>query len=97
AGKYEYADSQLSAQVGRAENDTQLAQAHYWWALTLEELGKFYAARESWQVLLDLPTEAVPEAWLEEAEAHLLPTSTPTETSTPAPTLTPTPTDTPEE
>lgn len=86
AERYDNADAQLSAQVGRAETDEQLAQVHYWWALTLEELGDFYAAQESWQIVLDLPTEAVPEAWREEAEQRLqsTPTTTPTLTAVPA-------------
>ncbi|RLD09432.1 MAG: hypothetical protein DRI56_04300 [Chloroflexota bacterium] len=97
AKRYDNADSQFKAQVGRAEDDVQLAQAYYWWALTLEELGDVYEAREKWQALLELPVEAVPEAWLAEAEAHLHPTPTETSTPTSTPTLTPTPTDTPEE
>jgi len=78
------------------------AQADYWEAVSLEELGETKAAEHYWRNLLALPPdfvlpkEVVPADWREQAIRRLAtatpsPTNTPTFTSTPKVTQTPTP------
>jgi len=84
------------------KNDLSLqAQADYWEAISLEELGETKAAEHYWHNLLALPPdfvlpkEVVPANWREQARQYLeitpSPTATPTFTSTPKVTQTPTP------
>jgi len=80
------------------KNDLSLqAQADYWEAISLEELGETKAAEHYWYNLLALPSdfvlpkEVVPADWREQARQHLEITLSPTVT----PTLTPTPSSTP--
>ena len=87
------------------DNQSLQAQADYWEAICLEELGETKAAEHYWHNLLALPPdfmlpeEVVPADWREQARQYLAitpsPTATPTFTSTPKVTQTPTPTSTP--
>jgi tetratricopeptide (TPR) repeat protein len=87
-----------------AETDEQKALAYYWSAIVYEAREEFNDAAEHWQLLLDLPEDAMTEEMRAEAEEHLaeLATATPTRTvrprtptRTPTKTLTPTKTPTP--
>lgn len=85
-----------------AETDEQEALAYYWGALMYEQLDEPDEAFEYWELLLDLPEDAMTTEMRATAEEHLsdLSTSTPaastpTRTRTPAPTRTPSPTRTP--
>ena len=87
------------------DNQSLQAQADYWEAISLEELGETKAAEHYWRNLLALPPdfmlpeEVVPADWREQARQYLAitpsPTATPTFTSTPKVTQTPTPSSTP--
>lgn len=80
-----------------AETDEQKALTYYWGGLVQEGRDEPESAAEYWQLLLDLPEEAMTVEMREEAEQHLedLATPTPTRTSPPrTPTRTPTPTKT---
>jgi tetratricopeptide (TPR) repeat protein len=101
AGRPNDAYRQLRSSQDFAETDDQFAALHYWRALALEVIGNPLAAVAEWEALLELPEEAVPAGWRDEAREHLLvlltPTPTLTRTSTatelpPTPTLTRTPT-----
>lgn len=94
--------------LSRAETNEQEALAYYWGALLYEQLEEPDEAFEYWELLLDLPQDAMTAEMRETAEEHLgdLSTSTPTASSptrtrtatptrTPSPTRTPTPTPTP--
>ena len=78
---------------GRARIDSQKAELYYWRAQSMEAIDKPAAAARDWHTLLDLPSGAAPEEWLEVAEARIkaLATITPTvATRTPSDTLMPT-------
>jgi len=77
------------------ETDDQRAEVYYYEAIFLEKMGETGAANETWHHLIQLPAEAMPEAWRNEAFVHLgiKPSKTPTLRYT----LTPTPTETPAE
>jgi tetratricopeptide (TPR) repeat protein len=86
---------------GLAEQDTQKAELYYWLARTLEEINEPVAASNHWELLLELPVEAVDPEWIAYAKERLavLATAThtpipPTATRTLRPTgsVTPTPT-----
>jgi tetratricopeptide (TPR) repeat protein len=76
------------------------AQADYWEAVSLDELGEAKAAEQYWQRLLALPAdfvlpeEVVPADWRAQA-ARRLATATPSPSVTPTPSRTPTATGTP--
>ena len=74
-----------------AETDEQKVLAYYWSAKVYEEREEFDEAAEHWQLLLDLPEEAVTEDMRAEAEERLAALATPTATVTPKPTQTPRP------
>lgn len=95
ANQLAQARDQISASEPYAETDYQKAQVYYYRALAIEAIGNQPSANREWEKLLDLPEEAVPEEWIEAAEARLFPTPTPTATDTPADTDTPTATNTP--
>jgi tetratricopeptide (TPR) repeat protein len=85
-----------------AKTDETKAQAYYWEAIFVEEIGdptSVAAARNYWNKMMALPADAMPAAWRAEASQHLkvTPTSVPTQspTRTPARTTTPSPTRTP--
>jgi tetratricopeptide (TPR) repeat protein len=85
-----------------AETDEQKALAYYWSARVYEAREEFDDAAEHWQLLLDLPEEAMTADMRAEAEERLaeLATATPTPSRTPTvrprtPTRTPSPTRTP--
>lgn len=81
-----------------AETDEQEALIYYWGAIVYEKREDFENAIEYWQMLLDLPEDAMTEEMRTEAEEHLLTIKppTPTRTSPPrTPTRTPTPSKTP--
>ena len=85
-----------------ADTDEQKALAYYWSAKVYEGREDFADAAEHWQLLLDLPEEAMTADIRAEAEEHLADLATPTATAsrTPTvrprtPTVTPTPTRTP--
>ncbi len=78
-----------------AETDEQKAQVYYWGALAYEERNDLDNAAEYWQMLLDLPEDAMTPGLRAEAEEHLaaIVTETPTQTARPrTPTRTPSPT-----
>jgi len=79
-----------------AQNDSELARVHYWRAVALDALERGEAAEKDWIALLELPVEAVPAEWIEEAQTRLAtptpePTATLTPSSTPTASSTPTP------
>jgi tetratricopeptide (TPR) repeat protein len=98
---------QIRRAEDRAEQDSQLAQVHYYRAIILERIGNVRKALDSWKALLALPEEVMPAEWRALAEEHLKatvtpPPPTPTFTRTPRPgtatataTLTPKPSATP--
>ena len=93
AGRLGDALGQINRSLNLAKMDEEKAQAYYWRALTLEEIGNMPSALKDWKALLALPEEAYPNEWKELAEEHLQTTSTPapTLTLTPSPTKTPLP------
>jgi tetratricopeptide (TPR) repeat protein len=78
-----------------AKTDHQKAEVFYWEAIFLDKKGDTAAAKETWRHLLQLPAEAMPEEWRNEAFLRLgiKPTKTPTlrYTLTRTPSRTPTP------
>lgn len=77
-----------------AHNDGTKAQVYYWEAQFLEAIGDTLSAegaQNSWNALIALPANAMPEAWRTEAFQHLkiTPTFTPTLTPIWTPTNTP--------
>lgn len=86
-----------------AETDEQKALLYYWGGMVHKARGEIANAAEYWELLLDLPTDAMTPQMREEAEQHLLdirtltPAPSPTLTRTPTPTkpVTATPTRTP--
>lgn len=90
ANRLAEARDQITAASRLAESDEEMAQVHYYRALTIEKIGNQPSADKEWEALLELPREAVPRAWLRSARARL---ATPTPTETEAPTPTPKPTD----
>jgi tetratricopeptide (TPR) repeat protein len=82
-----------------AHSDITKAQVYYWEAQFLEAIGdplSNQGAQNSWEALIALPEQAMPEAWRTEAFQHLkvtptfTPSLTPTLTSILTPTWTPT-------
>ena len=76
-----------------AKTDAQKAELYYWRAQSMEAINEPAAAARDWHTLVDLPSGAAPEEWLEMAEARIkaLATLTPTvSTRTPIDTLMPT-------
>ena len=71
AGRLEEALSQISGSQVLSQDDRQLAEVHYWRAMTLEALGDKRAAVKEWQALLKLPKPAVPIEWIAFAQKHL--------------------------
>jgi tetratricopeptide (TPR) repeat protein len=97
-GRYGSASLLIDKVKSLAETDDQKAQAYYWAALVYEEREEIDDAAEHWQLLLDLPADAVSEEVQAEAEEHLANLATPTASVTPSrtPTVRPrTPTRTP--
>jgi len=59
------------------------------------ELSQYDTVKDAWRALIELPVDAVPQDWLDEAEEYFRPpTETPTPSNTPTQTLTFTPTNT---
>lgn len=78
-----------------AETDEQKALVYYWGAIVYEGRDDMENAAEYWELLLDLPEDAMTSEMRAEAEQHLedIVPATPTRTSAPrTPTRTPTPT-----
>jgi tetratricopeptide (TPR) repeat protein len=76
-----------------AKTDAHKAELYYWRAQSMEAIDEPAAAARDWHTLVDLPSGAASEEWLEMAEARIkiLATSTPTvSTRTPSDTLMPT-------
>jgi tetratricopeptide (TPR) repeat protein len=71
-----------------AETDEQKALLYYWSALVYEAREELEEAAEQWNLLLDLPKQAMTEELRLEAEQHLARLATPTPTITPSPTRT---------
>lgn len=84
---------QINATEDLAQSDEDLAKVYYYRAQIAHELSQFAQEKLDWQALLDLPEEAVPEDWREEADLYFNP---PTETPTPTITFTPSATPLPE-
>jgi tetratricopeptide (TPR) repeat protein len=101
-GQYGSAYLQAEASKAKAADDTQLALAIYWRALSQEGRGSIGDAIKDWKTLLSMPASAMTAQMRQTAQEHLkslvTPTSTPkggVKTPTPTPTRTPTPTKTP--
>jgi tetratricopeptide (TPR) repeat protein len=93
-------DLDLTLQL--AQTDEQKALAYYWAAIVHEERDEKVEAADYWELLLNLPEEAMTAEMRQAAEEHLsdgssaaTPTRSPTPARTPSPTQTPTPTRTP--
>jgi hypothetical protein len=101
--RYGSAEQAVGKTESLAETDEQKALIYYWAALVFEKREKPEDAAAYWQLLLDLPEEAMTAEMRTEAEEHLLelvtatPSPTPTHTKKPTPTkkVTVTPTRTP--
>lgn len=93
-------DAYIKAQQGAeplAKTDVTLAQVYYWEAIFLEAIGDPVSdegAQNSWNKLIALPAEVMPESWRKEAFQHLKITPTYTPSLSPTMTLTKTPTHT---
>ena len=83
ANRLEEAHSQFNSAEALAKTPPEMAELLYWRARTLAAQGKEQAAVPDWQALLDLPEEAFPAAWRDEARQSLSSASTPTATPTP--------------
>lgn len=94
AGRLGEALEQVTNAEDYAQSDAQLAEAYYLHVQVLNRIGNAPAAKEIWNLLLELPEEDVPESWRLEAEEALAATATPTLTFTPTTTNTPTSTKT---
>ncbi len=87
---------QLERTTALAESNAQKAELYYWRGLSLDELGELAAAMRTWNSLLELPKEDVPEEWLEYAQERvaemvkLTPSATITRTLTSTQTRVPT-------
>lgn len=81
--RFEDAISQISASQALVKTDSDLAQVYYWRAIAREANGESRLAAEDWESLLTLERQFVSEAWITEAEEHLM-------LLTPSPTLSPT-------
>jgi tetratricopeptide (TPR) repeat protein len=88
AGRTGDALGQANRSLDLAKTDREKAQARYWRAIIYETIGNTIAATRDWKALLALPEGAVPEEWIDIAEAHIKTTSTPAPTSTSTPTAT---------
>jgi tetratricopeptide (TPR) repeat protein len=92
--------NQMYASERLADSDGRLALVYYWRARVAQEMGNSRDAQADWQALLELPAEALPPGWAEQAAQRLLemstPSATPTATRTPRPSPTPTLTRTPQ-
>lgn len=99
AGRYGVALQQFDSTENIAQTDVELAKVYYYRAQAFIANENPRAAQVDLEALLDLPEEAVPSEWIEDAESQLLelnpPTSTTTSTRTPLPTATSTPSPTP--
>ena len=74
-----------------AETDEQKALVYFWGAMVYEKRDDPDNAAEYWQLLLDLPEDAMTEDIRAEAEEHLADLVTPTARATPSRTQTPKP------
>ena len=74
-----------------AETDEQKALVYFWGAVVYERRDDPDHAAEYWQLLLDLPEDAMTEEMRTEAEEHLSALATPTARATPSRTQTPRP------
>lgn len=81
---------QFESALGRADTDGERAKAIYWSAVCMERLNNTSVANRTWRRLLELPEEAMPAEWRNQAYERL--GVTPTWTPTPSLTRTPTPT-----
>ncbi len=106
-GRFQFEKGNLLASLiylrfseGLAISDAELAQVYFWRAQVLERFDRYDESILTWEALLNLSLDDVPDEWEAIAEEKLIPTATttPTPTSTPTvtPTFTPTPTETPE-
>ncbi len=73
-----------------AKTDSDKAQVYYWEGTFLEELNKKADALDSWNLLISLPTNAMPADWRTQAFQYLNITPTPTLYPTLIPTWAPT-------
>ncbi|MBN1665679.1 MAG: tetratricopeptide repeat protein [Anaerolineales bacterium] len=93
--RYSDAITQFNVSEALAIRDEQLAGVYYFRAKAMYELAQYARVEEDFLRLLELPEDAVPVEWWQEADLYLNPpTSTPTAspTSTGTPTYTPSPT-----
>lgn len=80
----------LEKTLSLAETDEQKALAYYWAATVQERRDEFSEAAAYWELLLDLPEDAMTAEMRETAEERLLELRTPMPASSPARTPTPT-------
>jgi tetratricopeptide (TPR) repeat protein len=76
------ANNLLDSAVRLQQTDQDKAAVFYYRALVMEALKNKPAAVLDWQSLLKLPSQAVPAAWLSDANQHLLTLVTPTPSPT---------------
>ena len=88
AGRLGDSLGQINRSLDLAKSDEEEAQAYYWRARVYEAIGNAPTALRDWKKLLTYPEEAVPQEWIETAQAHIKTTATPAPTSTPTPTAT---------
>jgi tetratricopeptide (TPR) repeat protein len=99
--RYGSAEQSIDKTETLAQTDEQKALAYYWTGIVFEERENPKKAAEYWQLLLDLPQEAMTSDMRAEAEKHYLtiytatPSPKPTNTKTATPTKPVTPTRTP--
>lgn len=90
--RYDDAISQFTGSELLVNTEFQQGEVYYWRAKTFIELGEINSAAQDYMALLEMPADAFPTAWIQEAQVFLVElTPTPTMTATlPPPTATPT-------
>ncbi len=78
---------QLNAAFRLAKTNPEKAAVYYYRAQALEGVANTLQAIQSWELLLDLPSDGINPSWLIEARQHLQDLYTPTVTATRAPAL----------
>ena len=94
-GRNEDAYRQIDASESLIRMDDELGIFYYYRGKVGLELSQYDTVKDAWRALIELPVDAVPQDWLDEAEEYFRPpTETPTPSNTPTQTLTFTPTNT---
>jgi tetratricopeptide (TPR) repeat protein len=82
--RYGSAEQAITKAESLAETDEQKALIYYWAALVYEKRENSKKAVEYWQLLLDLPKDAMTADMRKQAEEHLLALATPTSSVKPS-------------